>query len=114
MIFIIFTQKNRPVEEILFDHNHEDMNANVVVSLWKGQKAYRKSEILCLRIIQSMSCVLIIWAICRLLSVYPDCFTIWNLMSYTVILYIFQASLLAAYCILAYLLRKYHMFEYKK
>lgn len=107
MIYIVKTQQNRRVEEILFDHNNENMDRTI----WRDQLTYRKKEIVMAYLFIFITVVLVVSMIVLItanhlfnsMSSYPII-----LIGVLTVIFVFQFTLLMC------LIRKYHNYEYKR
>ena len=112
MLFIILTQKNRPVQEILADHENEPMSTNILQGIRCKQKIYRRAEIALMRIFKGLTVFIIVYHLVASIfwimgSVYA---------SYMLFFISFVACLDIAviYSILNPLMMRLHHFEYQR
>ena len=112
ILFIILTQKNRPVEKILSDHENENMQTSFMAGLRTSQLVYRKAEVCLLRIYKIIGLLVlaanlwwtILWFVGNVDSAFiASMFCVFN-----------SIILLGTYLCLHHVMKKYHHFEYQR
>ena len=112
MLFIILTQKNRPVQEILADHENEPMSTNILQGIRCKQKIYRRAEIAMRNLFRGL---LIFVFFYLLTSSYL--FFIGSIYSAYMLAILFSVAsfdILVIYAMLNVLMKRLHHFEYQR
>ena len=112
MLFLILTQKNRPVEEILADHENEPMSTSILQGIRSKQKIYRRAEIVMQRIFIGVLIFVLFYLVTA------SClFCIGSIRSaYMLVSFFSLASIdiLVIYVMLNVLMKRLHHFEYQR
>lgn len=106
MMYIIYTQKHRRIEEILFDHNYENMTAS-----WNDQLNYRKREICIFRWYLFATVLNMVWIS---IAIFYNNFFFEFLDQPTIIMSILCLLLALKFVILFWQIYKYHKFEFHR
>ena len=112
MLCVIITQRNRPIEELLYDYENEPMQVNILEGLRKNQRVHRRVERIWYMITQVLTIILSVFSIVGSVFYYVDqIVTLYMVISLNSLYFLL---LICAGLRLIYLMRKYHNYEYHR
>ena len=112
IIFIIATQKNRSVEEILFDHTHEPMGTGIISGIKSNEKVYRRADLLIYKAFILSVILMALYQSCVLYLYSQNSIYGGNMQIGRDIFFI--SVWILTYLTLVYLMKRYHVYEYNR